>query len=78
MQYELEAGGGSGIVPDNIPGSRDDAWFATLVGTSGQKGYFHGSEVIGQLDAAPAGTTPTRAIGHIHGGGHTAVFEVLK
>ena len=86
-RYDLEAGGRSGVSPDlrlDTPGSPDGpyspdtAWVATLSTAIGEKGYFSGNGVHGQFDAAPAGVTPTRAIGHFQRRGHTGVFEVSR
>ena len=85
MRYDLEAGGISKIGPDlsretpdgpDGPVSPDTAWVATLSTAIGEKGYFSGTGIHGQFAVAPAGVTPTRAIGHLHRRGHTAVFEV--
>ena len=87
LLYDLEAGGRSGVSPDlNLdppdgpdgPYSPDTAWVATLSTAIGEKGYFSGNGVHGQFDAAPAGVTPTRAIGHFQRRGHTGVFEVSR
>lgn len=85
MRYDLEAGGRSGTSPDlsqeppdgpDGPVSPDTAWVATLSTAIGEKGYFSGTGIHGQFAVAPAGVTPTRAIGHLQRRGHTAVFEV--
>ena len=87
MRYDLEAGGRSGTGPDLgqgppdgpvSPVSPDTAWVATLSTAIGEKGYFSGNGVHGQFEAAEAGTTPSRAIGHIQKAGHTGVFEVSR
>ena len=82
LLYDLESGGRSGLAPDKIPDSRASPWFATLSTAAGQKGYFVGSGdhagLHGQFDAAAAGVTPSRAIGHISSGGQTGVFKVER
>lgn len=78
VTHFLKDGGISGVRPDSIPDGPHDPWFATLSAAPGRKGYFSGDGIHGQFDAAPEGTVPGRAIGHIHRDGHTGVFEVRR
>ena len=78
LLYDLEAGGPAVIGPDHIPDTSGNAWVATLSTASGEKGYFSGDEIHGQFGAAPAGTIPSSAIGHIQDAGYTGVFKVSR
>ena len=73
---------GFGPLATEIPANSHDAWLARLSTMEGQKGYFSsstsGREFYGQFAAAPDGTVPQGAIGHIYGRGHIAAFKVSK